>query len=345
MAAHFLAHGYRVARNLVLEGRSGASHEVDVLAEKADALTTYRVAVECKAWRTPIEKDVVSKLAYVMSDLGLHKGIVVSLAGARSGAEQAAAGLGVELWGPDEVALWLPGQPGSSGEARGAHGIRAGLVLGLAPAIGTERGRRVLHRERSGRLRPGGEEVVSEGMVQVPAYELRLALTRGQGRARPRWAVTPSWNLYEALTGCLLEASGRPRPFTEVAAGPLTLRPLVAEARLAGDIRRARDRLASVATGPAQARHAGALADLGVDEAVAHVEVEEVRLVHLPFHLGLLRRRQAERLAAVDAMTGRVSPVVGAATTACLRQVVTALGWSPGPRDVRRPPGDWVSRP
>ena len=78
VAAFFATNGYATRCNEILEGRSGGRHEIDVLAEKSDALTTYRVAVECKAWQQPIEKDVVSKLHYVLSDLGLSKGIVVS---------------------------------------------------------------------------------------------------------------------------------------------------------------------------------------------------------------------------------------------------------------------------
>ena len=90
VAAFLAGHGYATRCNVVLEGRSGGRHEIDVLAEKSDALTTFRVGVECKAWQQPIEKDVISKLHYVAGDLGLNKAIVVSLAGCRSGAQKAA---------------------------------------------------------------------------------------------------------------------------------------------------------------------------------------------------------------------------------------------------------------
>src|SRR4051794_10162837 len=94
IAAFFGQNGYTTQCNAFVEGRSGGRHEIDVLAEKSDALTTYRVAVECKAWQAPIEKDVVSKLHYVVNDAGLSKGIIVSLGGARSGADRTAADLG-----------------------------------------------------------------------------------------------------------------------------------------------------------------------------------------------------------------------------------------------------------
>lgn len=103
MAEYFRSHGYEARCNEVLEGRSGGRHEIDVLAEKSDPLTTYRVAVECKAWKQPIKKDVVSKLNYIVGDLGLNKGIIVSLSGWRSGADRTAVDLGIDLWGPDEL--------------------------------------------------------------------------------------------------------------------------------------------------------------------------------------------------------------------------------------------------
>ena len=62
VAKYFLFNSYQAQLNVILEGRSGGRHECDVLAEKSDGIMTYRVVVECKAWDTPIEKDVVAKL-------------------------------------------------------------------------------------------------------------------------------------------------------------------------------------------------------------------------------------------------------------------------------------------
>jgi len=95
--------GYQTRRNVVLEGKSGGKHEIDILAEKSDTITTVRIMVECKAWNKPIDKDVVSKVGYVLQDLGLNKGIIVSLKGWRVGAEKAARELGIDLWGKDEI--------------------------------------------------------------------------------------------------------------------------------------------------------------------------------------------------------------------------------------------------
>src|SRR5881392_3883046 len=104
MAAYFEAHGYVCERNVVLRGRSGAPHEFDVIAQKSDGITTFRLAVECKAWKAPIEKDAITKFDYTLRDVGINKGIVVSHGGLRSGARTAAEQLGIEVWDEKDLA-------------------------------------------------------------------------------------------------------------------------------------------------------------------------------------------------------------------------------------------------
>lgn len=320
VAAHLGAHGYQVRRNVVVQGRSGARHEVDVLAEKSDTLTTYRVAVECKAWRVPVGQEVISKLAWVMSDLGVNKGIVVSPAGAVRGAVRAAEDLGIELWDAGEVA------PGQVADRDGLR-LPGSAVLGPAVEAGPQLARRVVNRARVGRLGAGREVVVAFALAWVPVHELALALIRRHGRIRQHSAVTRCWNRYEGLTGGLLAVDVAPQVFSEQPSGDRVLPCLVRDTRLAADIRRAMERLAGAVTEATAARHAVVLAGLGVDESVEQVEVEQARLVHLPFHLALLRRGQARRVVAVDGCSGRLAPAVGAAATATLGQVVDALGW------------------
>ncbi|MGH9207261.1 MAG: restriction endonuclease, partial [Acidimicrobiales bacterium] len=199
IAAYFGAHGYGVAQNRVIEGRSGGRHEVDVLAEKSDGVTNFRVAVECKAWEMPIDKDVVSKLSYVVSDLGLNKGIVVTLRGWRSGAEVAAAELGIDLWGPGELERHL-GTPGVAG-------LRAGPVSALAlgyPFVAPATRAMILARAE-GRAWLGMrtvEELVGFTPAWVPAYLLEMAvMVPNERRRREHLTATVVCNLYEAVSG------------------------------------------------------------------------------------------------------------------------------------------------
>src|SRR5438270_12847579 len=102
--ASFLGeHGYAVSTNVRIPGRSGAIHELDVIGDKSDGLTSYRLIVECKAWVSAIDKDIVYKLAAELADLGAARGIIVTLAGWTVQAEQAATQANIELWGPNEL--------------------------------------------------------------------------------------------------------------------------------------------------------------------------------------------------------------------------------------------------
>ncbi|MBP7986087.1 restriction endonuclease, partial [Candidatus Neomicrothrix sp.] len=103
LAGHFTRHGYAVESNLVVEGRSGNAHELDVVARRSDALTDYVTVVEAKSWSNRVGKEVVAKLAYVLADVGMHKGIIAAPGGLTSGAITAAEALGIEVWDGAEL--------------------------------------------------------------------------------------------------------------------------------------------------------------------------------------------------------------------------------------------------
>jgi len=103
VALFYEANGYHVATNLHLTGRSGVTHEIDVLATKSDELTDFRVGVECKSWNRPVDKDVVAKAAYVFADLGIGNGVIIAPGGATDSARTAAADNNLAVW--DETTL------------------------------------------------------------------------------------------------------------------------------------------------------------------------------------------------------------------------------------------------
>jgi hypothetical protein len=205
IGAFFEANGYRVSRNVVLEGRSGGRHEIDVLAEKSDALTTYKVAVECKAWQTPIEKDVVAKLYHVVDDLGLSKGIVVSLAGSRSGAQVAARERGIELWGTDELRHHLGEVPTAQlASARAAAGRTT--AWGRPVRISLEAARTALESSGKGALNLRTvERLVWMSPVWLPAFSVRISVTQPEARLlKNRLRSVSVVRVYDALSGTYL---------------------------------------------------------------------------------------------------------------------------------------------
>jgi len=64
--------------NCKVVGKSNVNHQIDVLASHSDGLHTYKTAVECKYWDKNINKDIIMKVAEIVEDAGINKGIIVS---------------------------------------------------------------------------------------------------------------------------------------------------------------------------------------------------------------------------------------------------------------------------
>lgn len=73
-----------------VRGKSGILHQIDVLTTHADGNHNYDTAIECKYWKQKVNKDVVMKLAAIMDDAGISKGIIVTRNGfTKDGADYA----------------------------------------------------------------------------------------------------------------------------------------------------------------------------------------------------------------------------------------------------------------
>ena len=58
-------------------GKSGVTHQIDVLTSLSDGVHSYETAIECKYWNQKVNKDIVMKLAEIIQDCGINKGIIV----------------------------------------------------------------------------------------------------------------------------------------------------------------------------------------------------------------------------------------------------------------------------
>lgn len=65
----------------IVKGKSGVSHQIDVLTAHSDGVHTYETAIECKYWKKKVNKDIVMKLVQILEDTGISKGIIVSKSG------------------------------------------------------------------------------------------------------------------------------------------------------------------------------------------------------------------------------------------------------------------------
>lgn len=62
-------------------GKSGVSHQIDVITSHTEGSHTYETAIECKYWKKKVSKDIVMKLVQILEDTGISKGIIVSKSG------------------------------------------------------------------------------------------------------------------------------------------------------------------------------------------------------------------------------------------------------------------------
>lgn len=306
VADYFERNGYSARTSQKERGRSGLVHELDVLAERSDAAGIHRVVVECKAWRSPVEKDVVYKLKEVMRDTGLSKGIVVSVGGLRSGARVAAEQAHIDVWGPDEIRHYL-------GEEALA-GLPIALpdeALGVAVEIDRDTAERDIRKARAGFVGLGAEQVDSVDVLWVPALELQLAVTRLRtGLITDREEVVRRWVLFESLAGRMIGMRDEPRTFVPVRLDAATVRSLKAPPQIVSELRRTVTKHRGAKSETAQHARQVAFNAIGLPGSTREFAVEAERAVFVPFYVGVLRRKGRERLIAVHAGVGSRSEEV-----------------------------------
>ena len=311
-----------------MTGRSGGRHEIDVLAEKSDPLTSFRIAVECKAWHAPVEKDVVSKLHYVMNDLGIHKGLVVSLAGVRSGAQTAAAELGIDVWGPEELRHHLGdsvfADVADTVPARGVGHLALGWPFRTAAADAERR----IRDEGNGRFGLRTLEPITWfAPLWLPAHITRLTVAQPQNKRLRKQQITSIGvtNLYDALSGTFLShLAGQPveLPLGDVVA----LKPLQRTSQLQGSLRKAVEARQKVSAPSAIERHDANLRRFGLPLPCVGVTVDGTDLVYLPVFAGLLQAQGQDRLVAVNGVDGSFAPSLSHVLTSQLAHVRRSFG-------------------
>lgn len=167
VAEFYRRNGYVAETNLRLVGRSGATHEVDVVAEKSDGVSTFRVGIEYKAWSRPIDKDVVAKAAFVFDDLSIGNRVVIAPGGATESARAAGQAQNVDIWDAAVIGTKL--------RAANLTPVASDGQLFVVPTYLPERATADWHRERregiEARLREG-ERLLVTSRLWVPTLML-----------------------------------------------------------------------------------------------------------------------------------------------------------------------------
>lgn len=79
--------GVVVGNSVLMTGKSGLKHEIDVYYEFVRAGIRHRVAIECKDWKTAVSKGHILEFESKLRDVGNLTGVVVSRHGYQSGAD------------------------------------------------------------------------------------------------------------------------------------------------------------------------------------------------------------------------------------------------------------------
>jgi hypothetical protein len=300
VAQYFERHGYSSRINHRERGRSGLVHEIDVLAEKRDAAGVHRVVVECKAWRSPIEKDVIYKLEKVMQDAGLTKGIIVSVGGLRSGARIAAEQAHVEVWGPDEIRHNL-GDEALAGLPLRAPDTANGVPVSIDQAVAE----REIRKARGGFAGVGSEDIDAVDLVWIPCIEFHLAVTRVRpGLIKDKEELVRRWALFETLTGRLIGARDEGRAFETVDLDAPVVRQQRSAAQVLSEVRKVLGKHRSAKSDAAVKARQEAYNAVGLPGSAREFAVEAEKAVVVPFFIGTLSRKGTERLVAIHAGNG-----------------------------------------
>jgi len=104
----FKQKGYHVTHNVKLHGRSGAEHQIDVLAEYNAPLHTSRIIIEAKSYEANIDKDIIMKLIQIQQDISADRAILATTSEFTPGALQTASQYAnLELWDRAKIASLL----------------------------------------------------------------------------------------------------------------------------------------------------------------------------------------------------------------------------------------------
>lgn len=165
-----------------VEGLLGEFHQIDVLTRHTDGLYEYKTAIECKYWDEKVGRDVVMKLAQIIQDAKLNKGVVVSKMGFTDPAKVYAQSHHIDL-----VELRKPMDKDWEGYIRE---VRFSLTVDLPPnfdvrlqvAIPKERPDREAIRKALGNVSVRAERFFVDvpGQESKPFRELIVAEVRAQ---------------------------------------------------------------------------------------------------------------------------------------------------------------------
>jgi hypothetical protein len=305
VADYLSRNGYRTATGVSMRGRSGANYVLDVMGEKTDDVTTFRLFVECKATGAPVEKEVIAGVHLAMTDLGINKSIVLSAKGWKQATQTGARRLGIELWGPADIEGRL-GRSATGDETADAKPVTA---EGFPINLGREEAEQLVRRAGRGVLGIGGEEVAWFREFWLPFYRMKVRHTREEQQRfrKPTLKTREFWNVYDGLSGALYD-QWEQEPSATPMRTEVLVRPRIPGLQVVNDIEETARKFNESTNPDTTLRLEERLIALGIDLPVSFFDLSTPVELYIPFYLALLRSRDGQqRIVAVDASSREVS--------------------------------------
>lgn len=103
----------KVEKQVPIIGDDGASHEIDILYSYEHFGVNYKVAIECKNWKNPINVGELRNFSYKLEHIGNINGIFISAESEfQDGAKKVSSYNGIRLIKYDELYKFINGENG-----------------------------------------------------------------------------------------------------------------------------------------------------------------------------------------------------------------------------------------
>ena len=101
----------KVEKHVPIIGDDGASHEIDILYSYEHFGVNYKVAIECKNWKNPINVGELRNFSYKLEHIGNINGIFISAESEfQDGAKKVSSYNGIRLIKYDELYKFINGE-------------------------------------------------------------------------------------------------------------------------------------------------------------------------------------------------------------------------------------------
>lgn len=77
-----------IQHNVTEVGKSQAKRQIDVLVTQKTKLHTIKTIIECKLWKSKVDRQVIDVLSASVEDLNANKGVIFTTKGYEEGAIQ-----------------------------------------------------------------------------------------------------------------------------------------------------------------------------------------------------------------------------------------------------------------